>query len=123
MPGFRGPLFVLGLGATAQQAGFRSPLPVPPIGVESTGQAGFRNPLPVPPIGGEGAIQAGYIGPVPLVNLGATGAVVDPVPKFKGGGGGIGPIRKGKSGPVANIRQREEQEILALIAAFVEILE
>ena len=52
-----------------------------------------------------------------------TPPVVDPVPKFKGGGGGLGPIRKGKSGPVANIRQHEEQKILALIAAFVEILE
>lgn len=46
MAGFRSPLFVLGLGASQQRAGFRSPLPIPPFGADAVQRAGFVTPLP-----------------------------------------------------------------------------
>lgn len=57
MAGFRGPLFLLGISAQGERAG-------------------FRNPLPIPPLAGTEPTQAGFIGPIPLVNLGARPGAV-----------------------------------------------
>lgn len=76
MAGFKSPLFLLGLSATGETAGFRSPLPVPPVAGGSADQAGFNSPLPVPPIGGGGIETAGFIGPLPVLNLGAGEPII-----------------------------------------------
>jgi hypothetical protein len=44
--GVNSPLFLLGLGGTGERAGFRSPLPVPPLGADAEERAGFASPLP-----------------------------------------------------------------------------
>lgn len=46
MAGFNSPLFLLGLGGTGEKAGFRSPLPIPPLGADAEERAGFASPLP-----------------------------------------------------------------------------
>ena len=48
MAGFKSPLFLLGLGATGQQVGYRNALPIPPFGARAEQQAGFATPLPLP---------------------------------------------------------------------------
>ena len=94
MAGFRSPLFLLGLSSGTAQAGFRGPLPLPPIagGGGVITQAGFRGPLPLPPIAGgiPSIAQAGFIGPIPILNLGAGEPIVPHVvPPTEGGGMGL----------------------------------
>lgn len=95
--GFRSALFPLGLGAPGQ-AGFRNPLPVPPLSGGGITQAGFRGPLPVIPLGGSGVTQAGYRGPLPVIQIGATDILqagfVGPIPFVNMGATDTGPRRR-----------------------------
>ena len=49
------------------------------------------------------------------------GSIGQQRPIVQGGGGGLGPIRKGRSLPISLPRRREEEEIMAVIAAFLEV--
>jgi hypothetical protein len=77
--GFSSPLFLLGLGAGSERAGFRSPLPVPPFGAlpDAAEQAGFRNPLPLPPFGAGADERAGFATPLPFY-FGYAGEPIEP---------------------------------------------
>lgn len=105
MAGFRGPLFLLSLSAQSAQAGFRNPLPIPPVsGTSDAVQAGFRNPLPIPPLGGtDDVVQAGFIGPLPILNLGGR----TPDDRPTGGGPSDGAVRD----PL-----QDDEEVIILVA-------
>lgn len=92
--GFRTPLFILGL-SVAVQAGFHGPLPHRGISGEPSGQAGFQNPLPVWMGGG-----------IPGVT---------PEAETRRKGGGHTPDRKHWER-----LHREDEEILAVIMAYME---
>lgn len=110
MAGFRGPLFLLGVGAsTGVTAGFRNPLPIPPVsGTDTVTQGGFRNPLPIPPIAGtEQITQAGFIGPIPVINLGARASVSQGGPS---------------DGAVRHPLQDDEEVIMLVARAFLTLV-
>lgn len=110
--GFRGPLPAPQLSGSSVQAGFRGPLPVPPFSANDSGvQAGFRNPLPIPPISGEAVGQAGFIGPIPIINLSAPPANQE----IAQGGDLI-------DDDYWQIQQ-EDEILLTVIAAFIEMIE
>jgi len=116
-------------------AGFRSALFL--LGLSATGtQAGYRNPLPIPPIGGTSTTQAGFIGVIPLVNLGGTEAetptpeVGSPAPRITIGGSPYyrriprdKPAIYEEDQPVPIEYQqllREDEELLLLIEVFLQ---
>ena len=120
--GFRGPLFLLSLSAAAavSQGGYQNPLPVPPLsGSSGPGQAGFVSAIPVVNLGGNAVEKAGFIGPVPVVNLGA-GEAIEPEPA-------AGDARGLEYRPVKSQLdlqlQREDEEILAVVAAFMRMIQ
>lgn len=90
MAGFRSPLFLLSLASSGEVAGYRSALPLPPLGVPSEGeQAGYRGALPIPSLGAGGQEQAGYATPLPLYGIWAGDPIDPPEPEpsaIKGGG-------------------------------------
>ncbi len=94
--GFLAPLFILGLsGGVGTQAGFITPLPVFPAGANAAVQAGFQNPLPV--------------------WMGGAGLPVEPEPETRRKGGGYTPDRRHWER-----LHREDEEILAVIMAYME---
>jgi len=95
--GFLAPLFVLGLSGNAgTQAGFRTPLPVFPAGANVGVQAGFRTALPFFPAG--------------------AGLPVEPTAERNKGSG----TPKWLHTHQARIL-REDEDILAVIMAFMEL--
>lgn len=80
---------LLGRAAGQRQAGYRTPLPIWPLGgTEAVIKAGFRNPLPIWPLGG--------------------GVGADPVPE----------VERNKGSHSGRILQ-EDEEIMALIMAYM----
>jgi len=111
--GFLAPLFLLGLsGGAGVQGGFITPLPSFPGGGSATVQAGFITPLPSFPGGGNAAIQAGFRTVVPVWPAGAGLPVEPVVARSKGGHGQAFDLR-------ARLL-REDEEILAVIMAYME---
>jgi len=99
--GFKSPLFLLGLSSVA----------APPAG------GGFVTPIPVLNIGGVAVpIQAGFITPIPVLNMGGPG--LSPVTPVTGGGFGY----EYKGTLLKQLRQ-EDEEIIVVLAAFMESIE
>jgi len=111
MAGFRSPLFILGISAAAvTQSGFRTP--IPPLNIGSvTSQAGFVTPIPVLNIGSvESQTQAGFVTPIPVLRM---GAVTDAIEETG--------VYRGYKSDLHKQLIREDEEILTMIMAFMEM--
>ena len=111
MAGFRSPLFILGISAVAAtQAGFRTPIPPLNIGsVQAQEQAGFRTPIPVLNLGSVKS-QAGFVTPIPVLRMGSVATAIEETGVYRG-----------YKSDLHKQLLREDEDIMAIIIAFMEL--